>query len=89
MPSLSDTGYAVLVTKRTRGFELSIRELLITVVAPSLSEGWRELADRKRQLFELAEAAGVRDEIPPPASPPPLARPTAQMPFARLVRVSA
>jgi hypothetical protein len=73
MPSPSDIGYAVLVTKRTGGFELCIRELLITVFATSLSEGWQRVADRKRQVIGLAEAAGLADQIPPPAPPPSLA----------------
>jgi hypothetical protein len=72
MPFSSDIGYAVLVTKQNGGFELRIRELLITVFAANLSDGWRCLADRKRQVIDLAEAAGLGDQIPPPDPPPPL-----------------
>jgi hypothetical protein len=72
MPFPSDIGYPVLVTKRNGGFELCIHELLIIVFAANLDDGWRYLVDRKREVIGLAEAAGLRDEVPPPEPPPPL-----------------
>ena len=64
--------YAVLVTKLDRGFEFRIRELLLTVRADHLSEGWRLLLDRKREIINWVRAAGLLDELPPAEPPPPI-----------------
>lgn len=89
MPSLSDIVYPVLVTKRCGGFELRIRELLIIVFATNLEDGWRLLVDYKRQVVGLAEAAGLRDEVPPPDPLPLLAARRVQMPWPYLLKVRA
>lgn len=71
----SDVEYPVVITRCADGFELSICELLVTVRAANLSEGWKILIDRQREVMEWAAVAGLLDELPPPQPPPLLLRP--------------
>jgi hypothetical protein len=71
----SDIGYPVIVTRRVDGYELSIRELLVTVRARTVSEGWKLLIERRQEVMEWAVAAGLLDELPAPQPLPPLVGP--------------
>jgi hypothetical protein len=65
-----DTNYPVLVTARSRGFDLRIQELLLVVRGPDLQKAYDELLERKRQVIDWARAIGSFDELPPPNRPP-------------------
>lgn len=65
------TDYAVVVTRLGRGIELRIRELLISVRADDVAEGWRLIQERKHEMIDCARAAGLIDELPRPLPPPP------------------
>lgn len=70
-----DIGYPVVVTTRPDGFELCIRELLVIVRAPTLTEGWRLLLERRQEVVDCASAAGLLDQLPAPYALPPLLGP--------------
>jgi len=67
-PTLT-TRYAILVTERRDAYELSIPELLLTVRASSLQDGYTRLRHRLSQVMELARRLGTLDELPPPVDP--------------------
>ena len=61
--------YAILVTEHgdaRDAYELSIPELLLTVRASSLQDGYARLQHRLAQVVELARRLGTLDELPPP-----------------------
>jgi hypothetical protein len=66
----AQTDYAVVVTNLGHGFELQIRELLISVRAGNVAEGWRLIQERKQEVLDCARSAGVIDELPSPLPPP-------------------
>jgi hypothetical protein len=65
-----EADYAVLVTKLGQGCELQIRELLVSVRADDLAEGWRLIQERKQEVIDCARAAGLTEELPLPLPPP-------------------
>ena len=67
-----DMEYPVLVTECDGGFELRIRELLLSVRAPDLQQAYDKLLSRKQEVADWACAIGELDELPPPDLPPPL-----------------
>lgn len=64
--------YPVLVTKDDRGFKLRVEELLVSARAPDLGEAWRLLQARVQEVVQVAEHAGIADELPSRRSAPPL-----------------
>jgi hypothetical protein len=71
-PSSPDISYAVLLKRLDRGFELRIRELLLSVRADSFTEGWHLLLERKREIIDCVRAAGLLDQLPLAKPPPPI-----------------
>jgi hypothetical protein len=67
-----ETDYAVVITKLDDGFELQIRELLISVRAGTLADGWVLIQERVQEVIDCARSAGVSDELPSPLPPPPV-----------------
>jgi len=59
-------GYAVSVETRGEQFYLTIDELRLVVVAPTVEAGYAEISARKRELFERYEDLGRRDALPLP-----------------------
>ena len=72
MEAGSGVEYAVLVAERPDGFELHVRELLLTVRAPTLQAAYDELLERRRELIESARIIGKFDSLPTPHAPPPI-----------------
>jgi hypothetical protein len=72
--------YAVLITQRRDGFELHVRELLLTVRAPTLQAAYDELLERRRELIEDARIIGKLDSLPAPDAPPPIGRKSLNVP---------
>ncbi len=64
--------YAVLVTRRDGDFELRIRELLLVVRGPDLTDAYIRLLERKREIVDWARKSDALDELPRPAPVPPL-----------------
>jgi hypothetical protein len=70
--SAIDDGYRVLITERSGGYELRIRELQLTVRGPSLERAYDDLMIRKRKIVEWARSLDALDELPTPEPPPPV-----------------
>jgi hypothetical protein len=64
--------YTIRVTHRDGVHELRIPELLLTVKAGGLQEGYERLLERQRELVDLARSMDALDELPPPAETPAL-----------------
>ena len=60
------------VTERPGGFELHVRELLLTVRAPTVQAAYRELLERRREVIEGARVIGKLHALPAPQAPPPI-----------------
>jgi hypothetical protein len=73
---MTETGrappYAVVVTRHRDGYGLRIPELLLTVRAEDLQDGYRRLRKRQEEVVELARSIDALDELPSPAEPPVL-----------------
>ena len=67
-----ETDYVVVITKLGDGFELQIRELLISVRAGTLANGWALIQERVQEVIDCARSAGVIDEMPSALPPPPV-----------------
>ena len=64
--------YAALVTRHDDAYILRIPELLLTVTAGELREGYEHLRRRQAELVELARNMGALDELPAPTELPPM-----------------
>ena len=71
---MTETGgasrYSIVVTRHRGVYELCIRELLLTVRAATLQEGYARLLERQRQMVDLARSLDALDDLPSPTEPP-------------------
>lgn len=69
------TNYPVMIIRRADGYELRIRELLLSVRSSDLQQAYDRLIAKKQEVINWAIAAGTLDEVPPPRPLPPLRGP--------------
>jgi hypothetical protein len=64
--------YAIVVTRHGDVYDLRIPELLLSVKATDLQDGYKRLLERQQEVINLARSMDALDELPSPAVPPPL-----------------
>jgi hypothetical protein len=73
---MTETGrsfpYTIIVTQHRGVYELSTPELLLTVRATDLQDGYERLRRRQQEVVDFACGVDALDELPPPAEPPAL-----------------
>lgn len=69
------TTYPVTIIERAGGYELRIRELLLSVRSSDLQQAYDRLIAKKLEIINSAIAVGTLDEVPPSLPLPPLRGP--------------
>ena len=64
--------YPVLIRECKDGYQLRIRELLLTVHGKDLQRAYDELMRVKSELVDLAQSFNMTRELPAPGQAPPL-----------------